>query len=44
MQMIDNLKDKNEAFKLINANEDPRDILSIAKYLKDAFKSRMDIS
>ena len=44
MQIIFNIKDKNEAFKLINANEDPRNIVSIAKYLKEAFKSRMDIS
>ena len=36
------MKDKNEAFKLINANEDPGNILSIAKYLKQAFKSRLD--
>ena len=44
MQIINNLKDKNEAFKLINTNDDPSNILSIAKYLKEAFKSRMDVS
>ena len=44
MQMINNLKDKNEAFKVININEDPNNILSIAKYLKEAFKSRMVLS
>ena len=41
MQIINNLKDKNEAFKVINTNKDPSNILSIAKYLKEAFKSRM---
>ena len=44
MQIINNLKDKNEAFKVINTNEDPSNILSIAKYLKDAFKSRIVLS
>ena len=44
MQIINNLKDKIEAFKLINTNEDSSNILSIAKYLKEAFKSRMVLS
>ena len=44
MQIINNLKDKNEAFKVINTNEEPSNILSIAKYLKEAFKSRMVLS
>ena len=41
MQIINNQNDKNEAFKVINTNEEPSNILSIAKYLKEAFKSRM---
>ena len=45
MQIINNQKDKNEAFRLISANEDPGNILSIAKYLKQAFNaSRLDNS
>ena len=44
MQIINNLKDKNEALKVIDTNEDPSNILSIAKYLKEAFKSRMVLS
>ena len=38
MQIINNLKDENEAFKLMNTNEDPSSIL------KEAFKSRMGLS
>ena len=44
MQIINNLKDQNEGFKETNTNEDPSNILSIAKYLKEAFKSRMVLS
>ena len=44
IQIINNLKNKNEAFKLINANENLCNILSIAKYLKEASKSRMVLS
>ena len=44
LQIIFNIKDKNKAFKLINANEDPGHIVSIVKHLKDAFRTRMDIS
>ena len=41
MQIINNQNDKNEAFKVINTNKEPSNILSIAKYLKEAFKSRI---
>ena len=39
MQIINNVNDKNEAFKVINTNEEPSNILSITKYLKEAFKA-----
>ena len=44
MQIINNLKDKNEGFKMIYTNEDPSNILSIGKYLIETFLKQNGLS